>query len=147
VTDALVLERRREALKTAAKLQRRNVGIRWRTLRDKRAVQWVESGLAATRVLRDSSGAVITSTVGRSAGWLWLASALRVAARTRGGFLGSTLGVLRRPSLWSLAMLIGQWWWRRRSRRQRRHAAAARAARRWARRDAPLIAAYQPSRS
>jgi len=137
MTDALVLERRCEALKTAAHLQRRNVGLRWRTLRDKRAVQWVESGLAATRALRDSSGALITATAGRSAGWMWLASVLRIFAHSRGGFFGSALRVLRRPSLWSVAMLVGQWWWRR-SRRQRRRAVRAHAAigmSRWAHRE------------
>ena len=127
MSDALVLERRREALMTAARLQRRNVGLRWRTLRGKRAVQWVESGLAATRALRGSSGLLIASSASRSRGWLWLASALRVLARTRGGLFGTALGVLRRPSLWSLAMLVGQWWWRRR-RRQQRRAVRARAA-------------------
>ena len=137
MSDALVLERRREALKTAAQLQRRNVGLRWRTLRDKRAVQWVESGLAATRALRDSSGALITATAGRSAGWMWLASVLRIVARSRGGFVGTAMRVLRRPSLWSLAMVIGQWWWlrgrRRRQRGVRAHAAIGTS--RWAHRE------------
>jgi hypothetical protein len=124
VSDTLVLERRRVALKTAARLQRRNVGIRWRTLRSKRSVQWVESGLAATRALRRTGAPAIASTAAEAKGWGWLASALRLLAPSPGGFLATALRVLRRPSLWSVAMLVGRWWWRR-HRRARRAARAS----------------------
>lgn len=126
MSDALILERRRSALMTAARLQRRNMGIRWSTLRGKRAVQWVESGLAATRTLGAAGGGLLPAGAGRSGGWL--GRALQLAAHSRGGFFGAALRVLRRPSLWSLAMLAGRWWMRRRKRNQQRRALRARVA-------------------
>ena len=121
MSDASVLERRREALKTAARLQRRNVGIRWRILRGKRSVQWVESSVAATRTLHHTSTPAIAPTAAAAREWGWLASALRVLGDSRGGFFSAALRVWRRPSLLSVAMLVGRWWWRR-HRRARREA-------------------------
>jgi hypothetical protein len=121
VNDASVLERRREALKTAARLQRRNIGIRWRIVRGKRSVQWVESGVAATRTLRHTGAPALASTAAAARELGWLASALRLLGDSRGGFFSAALRMLQKPSLLSVAMLVARWWWRR-HRRARREA-------------------------
>ena len=111
------------ALKTAARLQRRNVG--------RALAHAARQALGAVGRSRDRHDAASCATPAAPAhdtpaplgGWVWLAGALHALRHTRGGWLAGALRVLRRPSLWSFAMFATRWWWRR-----SRRAAHARAA-------------------
>jgi len=106
-TPPSVIERRREALLIATRLQRRNVAARWDQLRGNRVVGWVESakaladGLRGTVALRGAAAGSLTA-IASSALW---------AVRERSG--------------WGLLAMAAKWWLRRRDRRRLREQAVS----------------------
>lgn len=111
---------RRDALVLAAQLQRRNVAARWQALAARRPVRWLDGAwAAAARQRHDAIGALPWAGLARGgAGWL--------TARRAGGSLAAWIGLLRRPSWWSVGALAARWLWRRRRSRSAGAAVQAR---------------------
>jgi hypothetical protein len=109
MADAALLAHRREALQLAAELQRRNVAARWQALAQRRSVHWIEAAWGATTGGHGLAALPWAAAARGGAGWL--------SARPAGGALAAALGLLRRPSWWSLGVLAARWLWRRRRRR------------------------------
>jgi hypothetical protein len=109
MADAALLANRREALRLAAELQRRNVAARWQALAERRSVHWIEAAWGAAAGGHGLAALSWAATVRGGAGWF--------SARPAGGALAAALGLLRRPSWWSLGVLAARWLWRRRRRR------------------------------
>jgi len=106
-TQPSLIERRREALLIATRLQRRNVAARWDQLRGNRVVGWVESAKALADGLRGTPG-------------------LRgAAAGSLTAIASSALWALRERSGWGLLAMAAKWWWRRRDRRRRHEQTAS----------------------
>lgn len=111
---------RRDALELAARLQRRNVAARWQALAARRPVRWLDGAWAAlARQRHEAIGGLPWAALARGgAGWL--------TARPAGGSLAAWIGLLRRPSWWSLGALAARWLWRRRRSRRATSAQARR---------------------
>jgi hypothetical protein len=90
------LERRREALLIAARLQRRNVAARWSLLKGQRLIGWLDSAKTLSDALRGARG-------------------LRGASMgSFAALLSSGLWSLRERSGWGALAMAMQWWLRRR---------------------------------
>lgn len=108
---ALWRERRREALVLSAELQRRNVAVRWQALAARRSMRWIDATWSAAAASRRAAGGGLpwAALARGGAGWL--------TARPAGGSLAAVVGLLRRPSWWSLGALAARWLWQRRRQR------------------------------